>query len=462
MRPRRCCLPRPRRRRARTSRRSSAAFPASIAEYPWQVGVAADSEFFSGSGLDRQFCGGTLVAPTVVISAAHCFIAATPVELACPQVYAVGVFTENPDCISAITGRTTLSSSAGQEIEVADYHFFTDGGVPRFSPQHMRWDVVVIELSQPSASQGVLIAGESETATWAPGRDAVVTGWGHTSEGGSRSDGLLAALIRTLANSDCGRYGSPASNGGFHPDVMLCAGRTEGGTDTCQGDSGGPLVVPVSEAGGEPSWRLAGVTSWGNGCARAGFPGVYARIADEPIRSAVRSYILSAFGVDVFGSGATPRAITTVPGEDAARTAQAQLAAGEGEGEEGEREAAQGGHARRGEARGDEAPQGQAGRAAARPTRPSRPPAEPDFGRRAHCYPAPPMGKEEKIEMEGEVVEALPNTMFKVKLDNDHQVLGHISGKMRRHYIRILPGDRVKIELSPYDLDRGRITYRYK
>ncbi len=72
------------------------------------------------------------------------------------------------------------------------------------------------------------------------------------------------------------------------------------------------------------------------------------------------------------------------------------------------------------------------------------------------------MAKEEKIEMEGEVLEALPNTMFKVKLDNDHEVLGHISGKMRRHYIRILPGDRVKIELSPYDLDRGRITYRYK
>jgi translation initiation factor IF-1 len=72
------------------------------------------------------------------------------------------------------------------------------------------------------------------------------------------------------------------------------------------------------------------------------------------------------------------------------------------------------------------------------------------------------VAKEEKIEMEGEVTEALPNTMFRVKLDNDHEVLGHISGKMRRHYIRILPGDRVKIELSPYDLDRGRITYRHK
>jgi len=68
--------------------------------------------------------------------------------------------------------------------------------------------------------------------------------------------------------------------------------------------------------------------------------------------------------------------------------------------------------------------------------------------------------KEEKIEMEGEIVEALPNTMFKVQLDNGHEVLGHISGKMRRHYIRILPGDRVKIELSPYDLSKARIIFR--
>ena len=70
--------------------------------------------------------------------------------------------------------------------------------------------------------------------------------------------------------------------------------------------------------------------------------------------------------------------------------------------------------------------------------------------------------KEEKIEFEGEVTEALPHTMFRVRVDNDHEVLTHISGKMRRHYIRILPGDRVKVELSPYDLTRGRIVYRYR
>ncbi len=70
--------------------------------------------------------------------------------------------------------------------------------------------------------------------------------------------------------------------------------------------------------------------------------------------------------------------------------------------------------------------------------------------------------KEEKIEVEGEVVEALPSTMFRVQLDEGHTVLAAISGKMRKHYIRILPGDRVKVELSPYDLTRGRITFRHR
>lgn len=70
--------------------------------------------------------------------------------------------------------------------------------------------------------------------------------------------------------------------------------------------------------------------------------------------------------------------------------------------------------------------------------------------------------REDSIEMEGTVVEPLPNAMFRVELENGHTVLAHISGKMRMHYIRILPGDRVVVELSPYDLTRGRITYRYK
>lgn len=70
------------------------------------------------------------------------------------------------------------------------------------------------------------------------------------------------------------------------------------------------------------------------------------------------------------------------------------------------------------------------------------------------------MSKEEMIELEGEVIEAKPNAMFLVKLENGHQIMAHISGRMRKFYIRILPGDKVRVEVSPYDLNKGRITYR--
>ena len=71
------------------------------------------------------------------------------------------------------------------------------------------------------------------------------------------------------------------------------------------------------------------------------------------------------------------------------------------------------------------------------------------------------MAKEPNIEVDGSILEALPNAMFKVKLENGHIVLAHVSGKMRMHYIKLLPGDKVKLEMSPYDLSKGRITFRY-
>ena len=93
------------------------------------------------------------------------------------------------------------------------------------------------------------------------------------------------------------------------------------------------------------------------------------------------------------------------------------------------------------------------------------------FARQRTCSPAPnppepeavlPKPKEDAIVLEGTITESLPNAMFRVELENGHKVLAHISGKMRMHYIRILPGDRVQVELTPYGLSRGRITYRYK
>jgi translation initiation factor IF-1 len=88
--------------------------------------------------------------------------------------------------------------------------------------------------------------------------------------------------------------------------------------------------------------------------------------------------------------------------------------------------------------------------------RPHRPPADKPESSEGQS------DKEDAIEVEGAVVEPLPNAMFRVELDNGHRVLAHVSGKMRMNFIRILPGDRVKVELSPYDLSRGRITYRFK
>lgn len=99
-----------------------------------------------------------------------------------------------------------------------------------------------------------------------------------------------------------------------------------------------------------------------------------------------------------------------------------------------------------------------------------RPPPRRSAGRRQPLTPeqrakrierAGPQ-KEDALQVEGTIVEALPNVMFRIDLDNGHNILGHISGKMRKHYIRILPGDRVTVELSPYDLTRGRIVYRHR
>jgi translation initiation factor IF-1 len=87
-----------------------------------------------------------------------------------------------------------------------------------------------------------------------------------------------------------------------------------------------------------------------------------------------------------------------------------------------------------------------------------RPPSLYDL-LRSKALPKP---KEDAIVLEGTILESLPNAMFRVELDNGHKVLAHISGKMRMNYIRILPGDKVQVELTPYDLTRGRITYRYK
>jgi hypothetical protein len=264
--------------------------PTTVADWPWQAAITLNPAMFSGSGLQRQFCGGSLVAPTLVVTAAHCMFD-----------FATNSFT-SATRYAAITGRTQLSSSEGQEIPFASYQFFTDAsGNPLFNPATLDFDVVLVQLSSPSSASPILLAGPDETATWERGRDAYVSGWGSTTSEGGRSDVLHAAQVGIIGDSTCG---SSASYGGdFDPQFMVCAGRMAGGVDTCFGDSGGPLVVPTLGGG----FRLVGDTSFGPlGCGVPFLPGIYGRIADDPMRSALQNGALMATGENIVGSGAQP------------------------------------------------------------------------------------------------------------------------------------------------------------
>jgi hypothetical protein len=254
----------------------------SIEKWPWQVAIVAPRQS-GGSAYERQRCGGVLVSPVAVVTAAHCvrdegFQPATRV--------------------SVVTGRRVLSSTAGAEIPAADIFYFVDvNGVPTpqsrsqapagpelYSESAQDWDVAVVRLSRPAPSPAspIAIASPSERSIWEPGDPVYATGWGDTTgTGGNYPDELREVSLRVIADADCGdalSYGSA-----FHPATMVCAGQPGGGRDTCQGDSGGPLVAPV----GDGSFRLVGTTSFGDGCALAEKYGVYARVADSPIRPAL-------------------------------------------------------------------------------------------------------------------------------------------------------------------------------
>lgn len=205
------------------------------------------------SGSTSLRCGAALIGNTWVITAAHCFGE-----------------TVRADDFEIIVGRHDLTSSAGQRIAVAEAILH-----PRFDDVTLENDIALLRLASP-ASVGVPIAWarESDAAAFAAGTIATVTGWGQT-EGeppGTPAfpDELREADVPIQSNADCrASYGSE-----FFGDTMVCAGFPSGGRDTCQGDSGGPLFVWDGSG-----YLHVGITSWGEGCADAGFPGVYTRTA---------------------------------------------------------------------------------------------------------------------------------------------------------------------------------------
>lgn len=260
--------------------------PISIGQVPWQVALDIAPGPANGNAHERQICGGSLVAADLVVTAAHCIADRN------------GHFTNAAAGFTVVSGRTTLSSSAGRETPLADYYYFVDGADrPLYDPRSNAWDVVVLQLSGPAAGTPIKLAGPDETETWSAGRAAIITGWGSTGRYGQGPypDGLRAAEVAVLPDGHC----SSAYRGSFSRRTTLCAGTALGARNTCDGDSGGPIVVPLAGGGA----RLIGATSFVAGDCRTTTPSGFARLAADPIRSSLQGAALDLSGTDIVGSG---------------------------------------------------------------------------------------------------------------------------------------------------------------
>lgn len=219
---------------------------ADIAETPWQVALV------SGGAARDQFCGGSLVAETWVLTAAHC-VDNSRVNL-------------DPARLEVVNGTLTYATG-GEQLAVTEIHIHPD-----WNDATMDFDAALLKLAAPATlGKPIVLASEEEMV----GEDdnVRVSGWGAVSEGGPASEDLLFVDIPVVSNEVCN---APESYNGEVLASMFCAGAREGGLDSCQGDSGGPV-----DTGGMPDedTRLLGIVSWGEGCARELKYGVYARVS---------------------------------------------------------------------------------------------------------------------------------------------------------------------------------------
>jgi secreted trypsin-like serine protease len=223
--------------------------PASPGEYP------AVAEITFGPFL----CTGTLIAPDWVLSAGHCS-SITGAAVASPASWPAPLINVR---IGGVNQNDGEERAVGRVIVHPDY-LLTSG-----------YDISLLQLSQPSTMTPTQVASAGERSIWSAGTLETIVGWGATEEGGDVPDTLQEAQVPVTTDQYCaGAYSD------FDPATMVCAGFPEGGVDTCQGDSGGPMFG--RNAAGQ--LRVVGTTSFGEGCARPGKPGVYGRVADDTLR----------------------------------------------------------------------------------------------------------------------------------------------------------------------------------
>ncbi|TWP44982.1 serine protease [Lentzea tibetensis] len=203
----------------------------SIAEYPWMVALTTAGGY--------QYCGGALVGPALVATAAHC------------------VYQKAPTSIYVVSGRLDLTTTQGAVTKVTQYQIAGGYTIPQQGK-----DIALLTLANALPGPVLPIA---DSSAYLAGTTGTVLGWGRLAEGDTnKSPVLRKASVPIMADAAC-----TAAYTSYQADSMFCAGLPQGGVDSCTDDSGGPFVV---------NGKLAGIVSWGKGCARPGQPGVYTRV----------------------------------------------------------------------------------------------------------------------------------------------------------------------------------------
>ncbi|MEV4331148.1 serine protease [Streptomyces sp. NPDC049597] len=224
-------------------------FEVKAEESPWVVALSSRDRF--GPTRAGQFCGGVVVAPTKVMTAAHCLSRTV-----------LGKEVSAVQDLRVISGRSALDGRGGREITVRSSHVSS-----AYDPATNGADMALLTLSEALPAANVLPVANAGEDVYTPGTEATVYGWGDTTGGGGYAPTLRAARVSVLPDATCER----AYQGGrYLKNTMLCAGAPQGGRDACQGDSGGPLIA---------RGRLIGIVSWGSGCGRPDAPGVYTRVS---------------------------------------------------------------------------------------------------------------------------------------------------------------------------------------